>query len=693
MKVWPSFILGLSPGGVPVQKVNSDSDANVHVSKKEDLTSGAYTLDIKNNRIRISHKDNDGLKNALSTIQQLLFLNGNKLPITKIEDESRFGYRGMHLDVSRHMFSIDEIKKYIDYLAFYKYNNFHWHLTDDQGWRIEIKSFPKLQEIAAYRNETLIGHYNDEPQRFDKTRYGGYYTQEEIKDVVKYAGQRGINIIPEVDLPGHSSAILAAYPEFGCEEKEYKTATKWGIFYDVLCPKEETFNFLFKVFDEMIELFPSNYYHIGGDECPKNAWAKSAFCQRLMHMHNLENEMELQSYFIKRLELHLNSRGKKIIGWDEILEGGLAPDATVMSWRGTEGGIAAAKLNHDVIMTPTSHCYFDYYQSESPDEPLAIGGYLPLSKVYTLDPIPEELPEDKHQYILGAQGNVWTEYMKDFSHVEYMALARMATLSEVLWGKNNATVEQFYNHLFRHVLRWQSKGVNIANHLSDVDIVITKGDESPKLSLSTAAPDSRFFVQKPNKDSFSALKGSSVNLDADGMYQFYATVNEKKGNVKSLRFSSHLGNSSNLVLKSVPAEKYSGQGPYSLINGINGPEEKYGGSEWLGFDEDDFEVEIGWETSMEVKNISMRFFKGEGQWIYLPSEVAMYAEDDHGDFKMISSLKDIATDSKVASLRVETPNLNTMRLKITAKNYGIIPQGRQGAGHRPWLFVDEIIIN
>jgi hexosaminidase len=340
----------------------------------------------------------------------------------------------MHLDVGRHFFSVDFIKKYINLMAMLKMNTFHWHLTEDQGWRIEIKKYPKLQEIAAFRDETLIGHYSDKPHQFDGKKYGGFYTQEEIKEVVKYASARQITIIPEIEMPGHSQAAIAAYPELGCTGEQVKVATKWGVFEEIYCPKETTFKFLEDVIDEVSNLFPGKYIHIGGDEAPKIRWENCEHCQNLIKKEGLKDEHELQSYFIARMEKYINSKGKQIIGWDEILEGGLAPNATVMSWRGTNGAIEAAKQKHTVILTPQSHCYFDHYQSENKNEPLAIGGFLPLEKVYNFNPIPDELTTEEHQYVLGAQGNVWTEYMQTSENVEYMVFPRAIALSEVLWS-------------------------------------------------------------------------------------------------------------------------------------------------------------------------------------------------------------------------------------------------------------------
>jgi len=355
------------------------------------------------------------------------------LPAVEITDAPRFPYRGMHLDVGRHMFPVDFVKRYVDLISMYKMNTFHWHLTEDQGWRIEIKKYPKLTEISALRKETQV-EKKREPFVGDGQRYGGFYTQDEVREVIAYAAERYVTVIPEIEMPGHSSAVLAAYPELGCTEEPVEVGTRWGVFEDIYCPSEETFRFLEDVLTEVMELFPSRYVHVGGDEAPKKRWEESELAQAVIEREGLADEHELQSYFIRRIEAFLVKNGRRLIGWDEILEGGLAPEATVMSWRGMDGGIAAAREGHDVIMTPTSHVYFDYYQGDPGEEPLAIGGLTTLEKVYDFEPVPRELTAEEAKHVLGAQGNVWTEYMKTGDYVEYMVFPRLLALSEVVWS-------------------------------------------------------------------------------------------------------------------------------------------------------------------------------------------------------------------------------------------------------------------
>jgi hexosaminidase len=403
-----------------------------------------YLLTITPKKIIIQAKSAAGLFYAVQTIRQLLPVEVENqsfkedlvlsVPACEIKDEPRFTYRGMHLDVGRHMFPVSSIKRYIDMIAFNKMNTFHWHLTEDQGWRIEIKKYPKLTEIGAFRKETLVGHLRQKPNVYDGKVYGGFYTQDEVKEVVAYARSRFVTVIPEIEMPGHALAALASYPELSCTGGPFEVGTKWGISEDVYCAgKEQTFNFLQDVLTEVIDLFPGKYIHIGGDECPKTRWGKCPLCQKRMKEEGLKDEHELQSYFIQRMEKFLSSKGRNIIGWDEILEGGLAPEATVMSWRGTSGGIAAAKQKHDVIMAPNSHVYLDYYQCEPDGQPLGIGGYLPLEKVYSYNPLPEELTPEEQKFILGIQGNVWTEYISTPEHIEYMAYPRAFAIAEIGW--------------------------------------------------------------------------------------------------------------------------------------------------------------------------------------------------------------------------------------------------------------------
>jgi hexosaminidase len=402
-----------------------------------------YILSIKNGQVMVKAKDVEGIVHGIQTFLQLIPLQKTEvvsLAAVNIEDYPRFPYRGMHLDVSRHFFPVSYIKKYIDYLTFHKFNTFHWHLTDDQGWRIEIKGYPKLTTVGAWRDSTLVGHFRDKPARYDGIPHGGYYTQHEVKEIIEYAAVRGISIIPEIDIPGHSRAVIASYPDLSTSpDTAWQVGTAWGMYNrknNVLAPNEKTFAFLKTVFCEIADLFPSPYIHIGGDETSKIWWKADPKTQGFMKRYGLESETALQTYFINQVIEDLKAKGKKVIGWDEILEGNLDSSAIIMNWRGVKAAIEAAKANHYVIMTPGPFTYLNYAQTKSKDS-LTAGGYLPLDKVYGFEPVPKELNQEEAKYILGAQGNVWTEYIPYESKVEYMIFPRMTALSEVLWAQGD----------------------------------------------------------------------------------------------------------------------------------------------------------------------------------------------------------------------------------------------------------------
>lgn len=426
--------------------------------------SEGYLLDVSSNRISIRSKDTPGLFYGIQTLLQLSHPNEQGaffIPVMRVDDYPTYAWRGLHLDVCRHFFPITFIKKMIDAMAMYKMNTFHWHLTDDQGWRIEIKKYPLLTSVGGWRKETVIGHMSSHPLKFDGKKYGGFYTQEQIKEVVAYAKSRYVTIVPEIEMPGHAVAALAAYPEYSCTGGPFEVFTEWGETKDAFCGgKEKTFEFLQDVLNEVIALFPGEYIHVGGDECSKKRWETCPDCQRRMKEQRLKNEMELQSYFVKRIESYLSSKGKKLIGWDEILEGGLPERATVMSWRGIEGGIEASKNGHDVVMTPGKYCYFDKYQGSPEIEPLTIGGYLPMDSVYSYDPSRGIDPE-KRKHVLGAQANVWTEYILDEAHAEYMIFPRLCAMAEVLWSpKEKRSYVDFIQRMDKNYLRLDKKKIN-----------------------------------------------------------------------------------------------------------------------------------------------------------------------------------------------------------------------------------------
>ena len=395
-----------------------------------------YRIDISARRAQLSAGDDAGLFYGLQTLLQLADERGN-LPCVSIEDHPRYRYRGLHLDVCRHFFPVRFIKHYLDWMASCKLNTFHWHLTDDQGWRIEIKRYPRLTEIGGYRTRTQIGGFHEDPITYEQGRYGGYYTQDEIREVVAYAAERHIAVIPEIEMPGHATAALAAYPELACGHgpKSFETSGRWCVLDDVFCPgKEQTFEFLEGVLDEVLELFPSKLIHIGGDECPRVRWKECPDCRARMEDEGIEDEAGLQTYLTLRIGRHLEAKGRRLIGWDEILDGELAPGAVVMSWRGTRGGIAAARRRHEVIMTPSTYLYFDKKATDSYDEPVSLSSsLLPLEKIYGYDPDEGIAPEDR-RYLLGVQANLWTEFIRTEGRASFQLLPRIYALAEIAWS-------------------------------------------------------------------------------------------------------------------------------------------------------------------------------------------------------------------------------------------------------------------
>ena len=654
-----------------------------------------YELKIEENSILIASKNSKGAFYAVQSLLQLMPIKSNGLaiaiPCLELQDEPQFKYRGMHLDVGRHFFSVDFIKKYIDLIARLKMNTFHWHLTEDQGWRIEIKKYPKLQEIAAFRNETLVGHYNDQPHQFDEKKYGGFYSQEQIKEVVAYANIRQVTIIPEIEMPGHSQAAIAAYPALGCTGEQVEVATKWGVFDEVYCPKESTFKFLEDVIDEVVALFPGKYIHIGGDEAPKTNWKKCAHCQKLIKKEGLKDEHGLQSYFIARMEKYINTKGKQIIGWDEILEGGLAPNATVMSWRGTSGAIQAAKEGHDVILTPGSHCYFDHYQSDNENEPLAIGGFLPLEKVFHFNPIPEELSDQEASYVLGAQGNVWTEYMQTEKQVEYMVFPRVVALSEVVWSSpENKNYTDFINRLEQYQKRLDLLDVNYANHM-----YLLKGEfknTKDRLTYELSATSSTYPIYY-STDETAPTKLYVNPIPVDSSMIIKAVILDSNatalGAIFQQKVNLHKGVGATISIDKEPNAAYNAGGKKALINGISGNNKRYGDKEWLGFSGEDIEITIKFDNPTDINTIATRFFNANGQWIYPPKRVTVYVNDGITAYSADVSVIDDLT-AKVA-VKFKNTMVTSIRLKIPS--YGIIPEGKQGAGHKPWTFIDEIIIH
>ena len=665
---------------------------------------GYYELEVTGTKIYIKGTAL-GKFYAFETLKQMMTVNARKeivIPNCKITDYPRFKYRGMHLDVGRHFMPVSFIKKYIDYLAAYKFNTFHWHLTEDQGWRIEIKKYPLLTSVGGYRNGTIIGGYPGKGN--DSLHYGGFYTQEEIKDVVKYAADRYISIIPEIEMPGHSSAAIAAYPQLSCfpdEDTKYPSEcvwagpTKgkqvqqtWGVFEDVFCPSDYTFNFLQDVLDEVMSLFPSQYIHIGGDECPKESWKRSAFCQQLMKEKGLKDEHALQSYFIQRIEKYINSKGKKIIGWDEILEGGLAPNATVMSWRGEEGGIEAAKQNHDVIMTPGDWCYFDHSQSKNEDS-VTIGGYLPIEKVYSYDPVPAALTAEQAKHILGAQGNVWTEYMKTPGKVEYMIFPRMAALSEVLWTpkekKDWKDFEKRIPGIFERLDK-QKTNYSKAYYTIDASILPTPNYNGVLWKVSSKA-NKPIFINIDGIDSIFTYK-KPVLITKSG--SAVASINKTKLYAAET-FAFNKATGKKITLSTPPSTQYPGDGAFTLVNGVHNVAGYSKASEFVGFEGTDCEAIIDLDKEQTISNVTVHALHLKTNWIWRPLTVEVFSSADRKIFTSLGLTDDF--DKSINGKGIMSISFNSTKtryIKVLAKNWSPIPDNEPGAGNKAWMFVDEI---
>ena len=720
----------------PASEIISPKNKNILLQineiKEENEVYGSYDLTIDKTTIKISADNEEGLFYGIQTLLQLLPNKKEKsiqknypLSINQLSiiDYPRFTYRGMHLDVARHFYPVAFIKKYIDYLAAYKFNTFHWHLTDDQGWRIEIKKYPLLTQVGGFRNGTITGRYPGKGN--DSIRYGGFYTQQQIKEVVQYAAERYIDVIPEIEMPGHASAAIAAYPQLSCfpdedtkvlpstpwagSRKGKQVQQTWGVFEDVFAPTDYTFNFLQNILDEVMPLFPSKYIHIGGDECPKESWKRSTFCQQLIKANNLKDEHGLQSYFIQRIEKYINSKGKKIIGWDEILEGGLAPNAAVMSWRGEEGGIEAAKQNHDVVMTPGSHCYLDHSQSKNEDS-VTIGGYLPLEKVYSYEPIPAALNAEQAKHILGAQGNVWTEYIKNSSKVEYMIFPRLMALSEVLWSpKEKRNWNDFEKRLPAIFERFDKEKTNYSKAYYDLQATVLptqdydgvlwrleSNNTNTNISYSSggSSNDIRYtgWIKVKNSQSYSArLYSNDIITGSIGVIDYYKLLSSTR---QSFSFNNATGKK--ITITNQPSVNYPGDGAFTLVNGVQNEKGLSKGNEFLGFLGKDLDAIIDLGAVMDIKKVTLHTLEQNGSWIYLPSKVEviyMYSIDTGKNALLGPPDKMLSVDVQQGKniSKIEIPGEQRCRyIRVVAKNFGIIPSGNPGAGNAAWLFADEI---
>ena len=639
-----------------IQEYQGQTDGIVLKLSPDDFDQAeAYEINITPKQITIKGADTAGVFYGIQTLRKSLPLRctqsgdasspsergagGSKcyLPTAIIRDWPNFAYRAMHLDPCRHFIPLDSVKIYIDMLAMHNMNQFHFHLSDDQGWRMEIKKYPELTEIGAYRNGTVIGHNGN---LYDTIRHGGFYTQDELRDLIQYAAERHINIIPEIDLPGHMQAALACYPQLGCTGGPYEVWKRWGVSEEVLCAgNEETMRFVEDVLNEVMDVFPSPYIHIGGDECPKVRWEKCPKCQAKIKELGIKKDDKfsaedyLQSYVMNRMAKVVEARGRRVIGWDEILDGNVSETTIIMSWRGTEGGIEAARKGHDVIMAPSSHLYFDYYQSEDiASEPSCIGGYLPVERVYEFQPLPEELTPEQQKHIIGVQANIWTEYIAHFWHVQYMALPRMEALTEIQWNNPKERDFEALVDRCRHMRQlYDLYHYTYADHIFN-----------PQVWSDTVAPN--LATRKP------------------------------------------------ITLRQQPAEQYTYEGVVVLNDGNLG-RGAYNSGRWLGFCGYPMDAVINLEQSTEMQHVRFHALVNKGAWIYNPSQVKVLVSDDGETFREVAQ-KEIpistwADNDGIFAYELDFEPVMAKYVEVVISGYDL-PEDHSGFGNPAWIFVDEI---
>ena len=693
--------------GYAPKVVTAKGSKPIHLSIDKSISNPeGYRLTVTPEGIELAGASEAGVFYGIQTLRKSIPAVAEgmniELPSVTINDYPRFAYRGMHLDVSRHFFTVDSIKKYIDILALHNMNTFHWHLTDDQGWRIEIKKYPELTKIGSQRKQTVIGHNTGE---YDGKPYGGFYTQDEIRDVIAYAQERFITIIPEIDLPGHQQAALATYPELGCTGGPYDVWQQWGISDDVICAgNPRSMQFLEDVLSEVIDLFPSEYIHVGGDECPKVRWKTCPKCQARIKAEGIKGDKKhsaeeyLQSSIISQMEKFVESKGRHIIGWDEILEGGLAPNATVMSWRGVDGGIEAAKQHHNVIMTPNTYLYFDYYQStDTENEPMAIGGSLPLERVYSLEPT-AGIPDEYKKYVIGVQANLWTEYIPTFSQVEYMIMPRMAALAEVQWtDPSKKEYQSFLPRLVRMTKLYDRLGYNYAKNIFDIHAEFTTDTENGEIvvNLSTMG-DGDIYYTLDGSEPTSASNKYEAPVKIKENATIKAVVVRPAGNsrVFSEKITFSKSTAKPVTLRVAPSKGYEFKGGPEMADGLIG-DSNYKTGRWLGFQGKDLDAAIDLKQPVEISKVSFNTNVVKGDWIMGAAGVTVKVSEDGKNFKevvskTIPSLKQ-SDKGGIYPQEVTFAPVKARYVEVIIKS-DKLPAWHGGAGNPAYLFVDEISI-
>ncbi len=698
-------------------KLPTEEESVIVISQNKNIGEEAYNLTVTDKQIEIEVESGAGLFYAFQTILQLLppqvYTNSREdnidfiIPCVIIEDAPAYKWRGFMLDVSRHFFSKEYIFDVLDYLAIHKINTFHWHLVDDQGWRIEIKKYPKLTEIGAWRADREDQPWNSdrEPQRKgEKATYGGFYTQEDIKEVVEYAKKRFITVVPEIEMPGHNISALAAYPQYSCtgEHSTVPPGSIWGDRKIYCAGNDETFEFLQNILSEVMEIFPGKYIHIGGDEAKKDAWKVCKKCQARIKKEGLPNVEALQGYFIKRIEKFINSKGKTLIGWDEILEGGLSPNATVMSWRGLDGGITSARDGHDVVFSPVDYCYFDYYQGNPKYEPVAYNKFLPMKKVYSFDPsLKDSLTKEEQNHVLGVQANLWTEYVPTEAQAEYMMFPRLAALSEVAWTKReNKEWNDFSKRLEKQFLRYNSLELNYsksaynvtANYKVDKEqhnIIVTLENEIGNTQI-------RYTTDGSEPTANSSLYTNPFHIDK--VLTIKAATFKNKDIVSRVIKLDVLAN----IVTGLPVkvqfpydERYPANGNFALTDGIRGSV-NYTNGEWQGYFGVDLVATIDLLKEKSVNKVTVSFLESIGAGIFFPKEIEVFVSENGNDFSKVSTLKMDKTSAKkgtvLEAFALQFETVKCRYVKVVAKTIGKCPKGHKYEGAEAFIFVDEIVV-
>lgn len=667
----------------------------------------AYLLEVNEDQVTITGASAAGVFYGIQTLRKSLPVAKDAqvvLPPVRVNDAPRFAYRGMMLDVCRHFFSLDSVKRYIDMLALHNINRFHWHLTDDQGWRIEIKKYPQLTQIGSQRKETVIGRNSG---KYDGIPYGGYYTQEEAREIVAYAKDRYITVIPEFEMPGHMQGVLAAFPELGCTGGPYDVWTQWGVSEDVICAgNDKSLELIKDVLAELIEIFPSEYIHVGGDECPKTRWEKCPKCQAKIRQLGLKDDKEhtaeqrLQSYIITEAEKFLNAHGRKIIGWDEILEGGVAPNATVMAWRGAGEGVKAAKMRHDVIMVPTTYFYFDYYQTNILDEePLAIGGYVPIEKVYSFEPYQKELTAEENKHIIGLQANLWTEYITSFRHVEYMVLPRMAALSEIQWTQPQfKDYGDFLERMPKMFDIYDIYGYNYARHLFDVKANFLPDTVAGTLTVTLSTLDGAniHYTLDGTKPSANSPKYTGpLTLKENCTFKAAAIRPAGSSRVYTAEINLNKASLKPIALLQPLKAPYIFNGALNLVDGLTG-DANYKTGRWIAFYGNDMEAVIDFKQPTEISSVEIHTCVEKGDWVFDARGFSVAVSDDGKNFTAVASEDyPVATPDSpngVLAHKLTFEPRNARYLKVVALSERRIPDWHTGKGYTGFLFVDEIVV-